>query len=224
MKKNKMVYWLFACLPLVITGLVLPAMPDAIPAHYGANGIADRWGSKYELLILPLFTVGIALVLCALTLRTAKKQAQAEKALRWISTSTLLVFNVMTVVILAAGYNLVADLSAGPVDFMSALSVIFGVSMVILGNFLPKLQQNGVVGIRLSWTLKNADVWRDTHRFGGVATVVFGVALIALNLLWLRETASMVALFTGLGIWLAVLSVYAKKRYDSVMRRQAGTP
>jgi|SRR5690625_3075775 len=35
-------------------------LPDQVPAHYNAAGEVDRWGSKWELLILPLvgfFTV-----------------------------------------------------------------------------------------------------------------------------------------------------------------------
>ncbi|WP_153733129.1 DUF1648 domain-containing protein [Sporosarcina obsidiansis] len=34
-------------------------LPDRIPAHFGAAGEVDRWGSKYELLILP--AIGIFL-------------------------------------------------------------------------------------------------------------------------------------------------------------------
>lgn len=29
-------------------------LPDEVPAHYNALGEVDRWGSKMELLILPL--------------------------------------------------------------------------------------------------------------------------------------------------------------------------
>ena len=34
-------------------------LPDEVPAHFGATGEVDRWGSKMELLIIP----GIAIVL-----------------------------------------------------------------------------------------------------------------------------------------------------------------
>ena len=32
-------------------------LPDEIPAHFGASGEVDRWGSKMELLILPVITI-----------------------------------------------------------------------------------------------------------------------------------------------------------------------
>ena len=42
-----------------VIALSWPSLPVEIPAHFGASGEVDRWGSKYELLILP----GIALFL-----------------------------------------------------------------------------------------------------------------------------------------------------------------
>ncbi|MER2106688.1 MAG: DUF1648 domain-containing protein [Solibacillus sp.] len=45
----------------MITMLVLQwnQLPETIPAHFGLKGEVDRWGSKIELLILPL--IGFAL-------------------------------------------------------------------------------------------------------------------------------------------------------------------
>ena len=36
-----------------------PSLPDQVPGHYDASGAVDRWGSKMEMLILPV--VGISL-------------------------------------------------------------------------------------------------------------------------------------------------------------------
>lgn len=33
------------------------SLPDSVPAHFGANGEVDRWGSKWELLILPVLGI-----------------------------------------------------------------------------------------------------------------------------------------------------------------------
>ena len=38
---------------LVFLGFVWGELPDEVPAHYNASGEVDRWGSKYELFILP---------------------------------------------------------------------------------------------------------------------------------------------------------------------------
>ena len=45
-------------LPLLAAGaLVLWCLPETIPAHYGPSGAVDRWGSKYEALLLPGLTL-----------------------------------------------------------------------------------------------------------------------------------------------------------------------
>ncbi len=38
---------------LVFLGLIFGDLPDEVPAHYNASGEVDRWGSKFELFILP---------------------------------------------------------------------------------------------------------------------------------------------------------------------------
>lgn len=44
---------------LVVLFMQWGALPEEIPAHFGANGEVDRWGSKWELLILPGIAIGL---------------------------------------------------------------------------------------------------------------------------------------------------------------------
>lgn len=39
------------------------SLPDEVPAHYNALGEVDRWGKKYELLILPIVSGFLLLML-----------------------------------------------------------------------------------------------------------------------------------------------------------------
>ncbi|MDM8300805.1 DUF1648 domain-containing protein [Collinsella tanakaei] len=48
--------------PVVALAITWGSLPDTIPAHWGAEGI-DRWGSKYELLIVPALGVLLGAVL-----------------------------------------------------------------------------------------------------------------------------------------------------------------
>lgn len=48
--------------PIVVLAATWGSLPDTIPAHWGAEGI-DRWGSKYELLIVPALGVLLGAVL-----------------------------------------------------------------------------------------------------------------------------------------------------------------
>lgn len=38
-------------------------LPDKIPAHYNAAGIVDRWGSKNEILTLPIMSIVLYILL-----------------------------------------------------------------------------------------------------------------------------------------------------------------
>lgn len=40
-------------LPLVMALMALPFLPERIPAHYDGMGLVTRWGSPFEVLILP---------------------------------------------------------------------------------------------------------------------------------------------------------------------------
>ena len=51
--------------------------------------------------------------------------------------------------------------------------------MTLLGNYMGTVRQNYFIGIKVPWTLNNAEVWTRTHRmagrlwfWGGIAGVV----------------------------------------------------
>ena len=54
-----------------------------------------------------------------------------------------------------------------------------GLLLIVLGNSLGKVPQNGVVGIRTPWTLADEDVWARTNRTGGWLFVLAGVVMAA---------------------------------------------
>jgi hypothetical protein len=47
--------------------------------------------------------------------------------------------------------------------------------MIALGNIMPKLPRNGLVGIRTPWTLDDPAVWERTHRLGGYLVTAAGL-------------------------------------------------
>jgi uncharacterized membrane protein len=100
MKNRRFIAWIFSFVPLLITLVVLPILPDIIPVHYSLGGDADRYGSKYEMLVLPIPTILMGFFwvwMAKKTLKNKEKGAQNLKVLFWgdiIMTST---FTVITV-------------------------------------------------------------------------------------------------------------------------------
>jgi uncharacterized membrane protein len=69
---------------LAVTLAALSALPDIIPAHYGIDGAVTRWGSKYETLVMPVFSVLFGFFWClmnAIALKERDKAAQNLKVL-----------------------------------------------------------------------------------------------------------------------------------------------
>ncbi|MCL2720232.1 MAG: SdpI family protein [Treponema sp.] len=55
---------------------------------------------------------------------------------------------------------------------------LVGVIFIFIGNYLPKNRQNVTAGIRITWTLNNAENWNKTHRLGGVLFIIGGLLFI----------------------------------------------
>ena len=53
-----------------------------------------------------------------------------------------------------------------------------GFLFLVMGNYMPKFRQNGVIGIRVKWTLENEENWAMTHRFAGKCLMIAGCCCI----------------------------------------------
>ena len=63
MKRKNFTCILLAALPILIAFIVFPFLPTEVAVHFGLNGEADRFGSKYELLLLPFIFLFVVLTL-----------------------------------------------------------------------------------------------------------------------------------------------------------------
>lgn len=114
--KSKKIMWIISIIPLILTGITIQFMPDSVPMHYDISGKIDRWGSKYENIIFPIFILLITLfwqifILYyekkALTASTDKERHEAAsnaKCLIIVSISTSVIFGIMQCFILFGSY------------------------------------------------------------------------------------------------------------------------
>jgi uncharacterized membrane protein len=93
---------------------------------------------------------------------------------------------VLAVVLLLLGVH--AAIIAGALGYtdlaVRVVPAVIGVSLILMGNVIPRLRPNWVAGVRTKRTLENPQLWRETHRAFGTAFVVSGaltmvVALVA---------------------------------------------
>jgi uncharacterized membrane protein len=55
--------------------------------------------------------------------------------------------------------------------------LLLGVATVLVGNLLPRMRRNHVIGIRTQCTMSNPHAWTRTHRAAGYAMVSVGLIL-----------------------------------------------
>lgn len=164
-------------------------IPGHIPVHFGANGAVDRFGGRSEgLLVLPaVASVAYALLLVWPSL-DPRKERFAQFA-RPYAIVRLTVFTLFLVIHVAA----VAIALGREINIGVVISAAEGLAIVLLGNYLPKIQPNWIVGVRTPWTLSSDVSWRQTHRLAGPLCVASGV-LTLITVLVRPEDATYVML------------------------------
>ena len=179
---------MIAALCLFVTLLVLRELPAEIPAHYDFAGNVTRYGSKYELLILPviLLLVSFGSRFLLLHLRRKAEQAGSDKERQAAAANAkvvvIVIFSQTLILSCIQGvvlYNTVLALRGE--SFLSTfageklLTILCGSLLLVPGNILPKCRRNGMVGFRLPWTKYNDITWQKSNRFGGTAMVIAGL-------------------------------------------------
>lgn len=218
MKHRRIITWLFACVPLIITFFVLPLLPDEIPAHYGYNGNVTRYGSKYEMLLLPVVTVAMGffwLLMERIALKDKEKGAQNAIVLFWGNIVMTLTFTVLTIWFLYLSYTQAQNINQSGFDFMKLLSILLSMAWIIIGNYLPKCKQNALIGIRTKWTLADEAVWFKTHRFGGRLVFITGIASGLLCLLLFDGAASLIVSLGSFIIIVIPIVIYSYRAYQA---------
>jgi uncharacterized membrane protein len=183
--------------------IVWPSAPSEIPVHWNASGEVDRYGGKFEgLLLLPLMALGIYLLMRFLPnvdpLRV--NYARFGGAYTAIRTGVLL--------LMAGIYGMViAWVLKAPVDILRAVPLLVGALFVLFGSVLGQVKPNWFVGIRTPWTLSSGVSWARTHRLGGWLFIGLG-ALFAITGVFKLGSFGLVVIGAAM-VAIAVLVVYS---------------
>jgi len=185
MKKLYAICYGVILLCIIGTAILLIFTPDTIPAHYNFAGEVDRFGSKYENLIFPLFAIIIgAFFILLAKLQRKKGGAVNEKILLYTGICTLLFFTVLGFYFMLKAIRYDPDATAAfSIDVMKFTGIAIGIMLVILGNIMPKARRNAMFGLRTKWSMANDNVWQKSQRFGGITSVLCGLAMIIVSVI-----------------------------------------
>lgn len=174
-KNNKLktiVSSIIILLPAVFGMIVWDKLPDEIVSHIGISGSPDAVGNKAFMVFgLPVILLIVHLFCLWLTGKDPGHKKQPEKAID-------IVFRIMPAVSLFVNslmYAVSFKISFNPMMLMVGfLAFMF----ICIGNYLPVCKQNATLGIKIKWTLENAENWRATHRFSGKVWFICGLMMI----------------------------------------------
>lgn len=167
--------WLSAafCLLPVIPGLFLySSLPAQVAVHFGANGVPDGWMPKAQaVFLMPLVFAGLDGLVLLMTYGLSKKFEYPRKV------QVLFLLLVPIIGNLAVISTFLAAIHPG-FNIASVILSLVGIVFIALGNYMPKVGQNSLFGIRTKWTYASPEVWRRTNRLGGWLFILLGLLML----------------------------------------------
>lgn len=180
---KKTYQWIIALVVFgfVIAGLFFSMAPDQIPAHYDIHGQVDRWGSKYEFILLPTFNLLFGGIMVWLARREGKQGREMnEQVVAGMTVCVLVFFNLLWLFFMWKAIDIENSGSGLGELSMKAFMILIFALFIPLGNRMPKSQRNSIYGLRTKWSMANDRCWQQSQRFGGYALVISGVIGILL--------------------------------------------
>ena len=163
---------LITLLPILLGLILWNRLPDTVAVHWGADGQADSWAGKaYAVFGLPCLLAAIHLFAVLFTLNDPRRKNINKKPL-------MLVFWLIPVLSLVTNGIVYLTAMGADLDVFVICFVLIGIVFIVFGNYMPKLQQNYTVGIKMPWTLNSTENWNRTHRLGGRLFIVGGILMI----------------------------------------------
>lgn len=163
---------LITLLPILLGLILWNRLPDTVAVHWGADGQADSWAGKaYAVFGLPCLLAAIHLFAVLFTLNDPRRKNINKKPL-------MLVFWLIPMLSLVTNGIVYLTAMGADIDVFVICFVLIGIVFIVFGNYMPKLQQNYTVGIKMPWTLNSTENWNRTHRLGGRLFIVGGILMI----------------------------------------------
>jgi uncharacterized membrane protein len=164
-----------AALAIALSIWAYPSLPPTVATHWNFRGEADGFsGRLMAVLIGPLVILFLTLFFNVLPRFDPRRDNYAKfLGTYWLFANGVIAFMLIAHAVVVAsglGYSV-------KIDRIMPLSI--GLLLILLGNYLTRVEPNWFVGIRTPWTLSSDTVWRKTHRTGGFVMVLGGLAVAA---------------------------------------------
>ena len=211
---------LLIALMLALSAWTWQIIPEGaqVPVHWNLEGVADRFGSKGEaLLLMPVFAVILTIVMVLLPRLEPRRRNLESSSKLWnagaIGAVALLAYVHALLLVAATGRQIeIFDY------LLPAISALF----IVLGNYMSKTRSNWFAGVRTPWTMSSDYSWSKTHQLASKLFMGTGVATV---LAWLVLGAKIAMIvMAGTLVVTAIISIVASYLYWKNDPGRAQTP
>lgn len=160
--RNNLVQVVFLALVMgLITFAVDPFLPVTIPVVSWTGETMNLPKFPY-LYLIPFFILlgGILLETIVLTDPRQKHLINSNNAYHHVVLVILVLLMLLDITFLTEHLGI-------SLPFMKLSTLLFGFALIFIGNQLPKLKPNHILGFKTPWAMDNDIVWIKTHRFAG---------------------------------------------------------
>ncbi len=196
---------LIILLPVLFGFIMWDKLPNNMTVHWGGDGVADGQSSKLvAILILPLILLAVHLLCILGTLLDKRNTNYQSKAFG-------IIFWIVPVIALFANGIMYSTALGGDMSVANFIPALIGILFMYIGNYLPKIRQNSIMGIKTHLTLANEENWNKTHRFGGKVWFFGGLVILFSVFLPVKVMATFLTLVFV--VMTAIPFVYSYKIY-----------
>lgn len=163
----------------VLAAILYPGLPETIPVHFNASGIADRFGPKSSIWvhISILFVVGIAVYFLIRNIhkidpkKTANVSIATYESLAMVIAFFLSLTNTSMVLATTNSFN--------SFSITKVVLPAVGLLITVMGYYIRSIKPNYFIGLRLPWTLEDEDNWTATHQLAAKLWIPAGLLMAA---------------------------------------------
>lgn len=168
---------------IAIAFLTSLGLYSRIPQPYCGPGCTMGLARPMIAFVLPAALAVVVVALGALWRRDPIRDRDAHMEATYGAIITAVLFLILGVH-LAVLFALTSQLQVNVVRVVAhGVPLMLGLTLVVIGNLLPRLRPNLVIGIRTARTLSDRGAWARANRTAGYAAVIAGTAFLLAGLL-----------------------------------------
>lgn len=164
---------LLVFIPMLIGIYYYNVLPEILPTRFNFNGEVEAYTNKRSYIIY--FPLGM-FILSLFNIFFIKSDPKNRKSKNKIIGIVVWVIPIMTNIIMLATFY--SALNKNVFNISIIIKIFIAISFIIIGNYLPKTNQNYTIGIRTPWSLNNEENWNKTHRLGGKIFILSAVLIL----------------------------------------------